>query len=121
MKQQDIKKKRVESILRELIPQALSELDDEQLMGLCVTDVVCHKGRYDAEVYLDKSVFADIEISQIYTKLNKVKKHIQNYCAIEGGWFRAPNLVFHFDNLLEKQNHMDRLFQTIGKELKSHE
>ncbi|MDR0580455.1 MAG: 30S ribosome-binding factor RbfA [Campylobacteraceae bacterium] len=121
MKQQDVKRKRVESILKELIPQALSELDDEQLVGLCVTDVVCHKGHHDAEVYLDKTLLSESEISQIYTKLNKVKRYIQNYCANEEGWFRAPNLAFHFDNLLEQQNHMDKLFEKIEKGLKEHE
>jgi ribosome-binding factor A len=121
MKQQDVKLKRVESILKELIPQALSGLEDEQLVGLCVTDVVCHKGRHDAEVYLDKTLLDSSEISQIYTKLNKVKRYIQNYCAVEEGWFRAPNLTFHFDDLLEEQNRMDKLFQKIEKGLKNHE
>ncbi|MDR3178306.1 MAG: 30S ribosome-binding factor RbfA [Campylobacteraceae bacterium] len=118
MRQQDVKLKRVESILKELIPQALSELDDEQLVGLCVTDVVCHRGHHDAEVYLDKTFLADDEISQIYAKLKKVKKYIQNYCAVEEGWFRAPNLTFHFDNLLEEQNRIDKLFKEIEKGLK---
>jgi ribosome-binding factor A len=118
MTQSDIKRKRTESALRELIPQALSELNDEYLSGLCVTDVVCHKGRYDAEVYLDKTMLSNEEISAIYAKLNKVKKYIQNYCASQEGWFRAPNLTFRFDNLLEEQNHMDKLFDKIEKELK---
>ncbi|MDR0408366.1 MAG: 30S ribosome-binding factor RbfA [Campylobacteraceae bacterium] len=121
MKQQDVKLKRVESILKELIPQALSELEDEQLVGLCVTDVVCHKGRYDAEVYLDKTLLDESEISQIYAKLNKIKKYIQNYCAVEEGWFRAPNLTFRFDNLLEEQNRIDKLFKEIEKGSKNSE
>ena len=34
-----IKLLRTQSVLKELIPQALSTLDDELLHGLCVTDV----------------------------------------------------------------------------------
>jgi ribosome-binding factor A len=114
----EIKRKRTESVLRELIPQALSTLDDEQLRGLAVTDVVCHKGRYDAEVFLDKMMLGADEINLIMRKLDKVKKYIQNFCASEEGWFRAPNMTFRFDELLEEQNRMDRLFDKIEKELK---
>ncbi|MDR3345672.1 MAG: 30S ribosome-binding factor RbfA [Campylobacteraceae bacterium] len=118
MTQRDIKQKRTESVLKELIPQALSQLEDEQLKGLCVTEVVCHRGRYDAEVFLDKTILTASEISQIYSKLNKVKRHIQNYCALEEGWFRAPSLTFHFDDLLDEQNRIDKLFDKIEEELK---
>jgi ribosome-binding factor A len=119
MTQSEIKQKRTESILKELVPEALSTLEDEQLRGLFVTDVVCHKGRYDADVYLDKTALTDEEISQIYSKLKKVKSYIQNYCANEEGWFRAPNFTFHFDDLLEEQNRIDKLFKRIEKELKN--
>ncbi|MDR2081909.1 MAG: 30S ribosome-binding factor RbfA [Campylobacteraceae bacterium] len=118
MTQNEIKQKRVESILKELVPEALSTLEDEQLRGLAVTDAVCHKGRYDADIYLDKTALMDAEILQIYSKLKKVKNYIQNYCANEEGWFRTPNLTFHFDDLLEEQNRMDKLFEKIEKELK---
>jgi ribosome-binding factor A len=118
MTQNEIKQRRVESILKELVPEALSTLEDEQLRGLFITDAVCHKGRYNADIYLDKTALTDTEISQIYSKLKKVKSYIQNYCANEEGWFRAPNLIFHFDDLLEEQNRMDKLFKKIEKELK---
>ncbi|MDR0762558.1 MAG: 30S ribosome-binding factor RbfA [Campylobacteraceae bacterium] len=118
MTQGEIKLKRTESVLKRLIPEAFSTLEDEQLRGLFVTDVICHKGRYDADVYLDKVDFTSVEISQIYSKLKKVKSYLQNYCANEEGWFRAPNFTFHFDDLLEEQNRIDKLFEKIEKELK---
>ena len=42
-----IKQLRTQSILKELIPEALANLDDEVLKNLCITDVECKKGRYD--------------------------------------------------------------------------
>lgn len=39
----EIKKLRTESILKELIPEALASLDDENLKNLCVVDVECKK------------------------------------------------------------------------------
>ena len=114
----EIKKKRTESVLKELIPEALSSLDDELINGLCVTEVYCRKGRYDADVYLDKTIFSKDEMSAILNKLEKVKRYIQNYCSSKEGWFKSPKLTFYFDNLLEKQNHLDDLFKKVKEELK---
>ncbi|HEG8214573.1 TPA: ribosome-binding factor A, partial [Campylobacter jejuni] len=41
MNPSEIKKLRTESILKELIPEALANLDDENLKNLCVVDVEC--------------------------------------------------------------------------------
>ncbi len=54
MNQAEIKRKRTESLLKELLPEAFSMLDDEDLKNLIVTDVVCSRGRYDSKVFLDK-------------------------------------------------------------------
>ena len=48
MNANEIKRMRTESVLKELIPEALATLEDSILKGLCVTDVECKKGRYDA-------------------------------------------------------------------------
>lgn len=114
----EIKKKRTESILKELIPEALSTLDDVLLAGLCVTEVKCHKGRYDADVYLDKMMFDKTEIDMVLNRLDKVKRYLQNYCADKEGWFKAPQFKFYFDDLLEEQNHLDSLFKKIEADLK---
>lgn len=50
------------------------------LKGLCVTDVECKKGRYDAFVYLDKMFYDEKEQSYILNHLKKASKIIQNYC-----------------------------------------
>lgn len=116
MKESEIKKLRTESILKELIPEALANLDDELLRNLCVVDVECKKGRYDAFVYLDKMFFNTQEQEMILFHLKKASKALQNYCMAEQGWYRCPNFHFKFDERLEYQNHMDELFEQIKKE-----
>ncbi len=118
MSKKSIKIQRVESILKELVPEALSGLDDSMLRGLCVTDVDCSKGKYDAKVFLDESIYTEDEKRYILSRLKKVSKHIQNHCLQSEGWFRAPNFKFEFDDRLQYQNRMDKLFEVIEKELK---
>ena len=113
-----IKIQRTQSVLRELIPEALSTLSDEMLRGLCVTEVECSRGKYDATVYLDKMAYDAKEKSYILSRLQKVKKHIQNHCMQTEGWFRCPNFKFEFDESLEKHNTIDHLFAQIEEELK---
>ncbi|KAA6226259.1 MULTISPECIES: 30S ribosome-binding factor RbfA [unclassified Campylobacter] len=113
MNASEIKKLRTESILKELIPEALANLDNESLKTLCVTDVECKKGRYDAFVYLDKMFLNEHEQEQILNQLKKAAKTLQNYCMSEQGWYRCPNFHFKFDDRLEYQNHMNELFEKI--------
>jgi len=114
---QELKRLRTQSILKELIPEALANLDDELLRGLCVTDVECKRGRYDAFVYLDKMALDESEQELVIRKLKKASFIIQNYCMEMQGWYRSPNLHFKFDDRLEYQNKMDELFAQIEKEL----
>ncbi len=119
MKEKSIKLKRVESILRELIPEALSTLSDEMLKGLCVTEVDCSRGKYDAVIYLDKSFLNEEEQKYVLSRLRKVHKYIEDYCMQAEGWYRCPKMSFKFDDSLEKKNRMDYLFSKIEKELKN--
>ncbi|CAD7287919.1 Ribosome-binding factor A [Campylobacter majalis] len=117
MNQNEIKRLRTQSVLKELIPEALATLEDELLKGLCVTDVECKKGRYDAFVYLDKMAFDEKEQNYILSHLKRITKHLQNHCMAAEGWYKAPNFHFKFDDRLEYQNRMDKLFDKISKEL----
>ncbi len=117
MKQKSIKIKRVESVLKELVPEALSTLNDEMLKGLCVTEVDCSRGKYDAVVYLDKTFINEEEQKYILSHLKKVHRYIENYCMQMEGWYRCPKMSFKFDDSLEKRNRMDELFSKIEKEL----
>jgi ribosome-binding factor A len=118
MSAKSIKLQRTESILRELVPEALATLNDEMLNGLCVVDVECTRGKYDATVYLDKMMFDENEQRYIINHLKKVNSHIKNYCMQSEGWFRCPNFRFKFDDKLEKQNKIDALFEKVSQELK---
>jgi len=50
MTPEEIKRKRTESVLREIIPEALATLDDSRINSLLVTEVVCSRGRSDEQL-----------------------------------------------------------------------
>lgn len=112
-----IKLQRVESVLRELVPEAISTLSDETINNIPVIEVECSRGKYDANVYLDPSFVSPEEESQIVHRLQKASGYIENYCKQAEGWYRCPKFHFRFDHSLEKQNKMDDLFKKIEKEL----
>ncbi len=114
MTHEEIKRHRTESILKEIIPEALATLDDGRINGLSVTDVVCSKGRSDAKVYLDKSFLTPKEQSEALRQLRVVSGYIQNHCKQSEGWFKAPRFTFEFDEQPEYQNKMEDLFKQIA-------
>ena len=114
MTHEEIKRHRVESVLKEIIPEALSSLDDERINGLTVTDVVCSKGRSDAKVYLDTSFLSEKEQREALKQLRTVSGYIQNHCKQSEGWFKAPRFTFAFDHQLEKVSRIEDLFKQIG-------
>ncbi len=114
MTHEEIKRHRVESVLKEIIPEALGTLDDERINGLCVTDVVCSKGRSDAKVYLDTSFLSEKEQGEALKQLRAVAGYIQNHCKQSEGWFKAPRFTFEFDHQLEKVSRIEDLFKQIG-------
>ncbi len=112
-----IKLLRVESILKELVPEAISTLLDERINSIQVLDVKCSRGKYDAEVFLDPSFIKPDEESYIVTHLKKASSYIENYCKQAEGWYRCPKFKFKFDHSLQKQNRIDELFLKIEMEL----
>ena len=72
--EEKIKRERTESILKEVIPEAISSLSDERLHGLGVVNVICSKGRSDAKVYLDPTFVYEDERSLIIKQLTKARK-----------------------------------------------
>ncbi len=118
MEEKSIKLKRVESVLKELIPEAISTLSDDKINNSPVLDVRCSRGKYDAEVYLDPAFSTEQEQKYITKHLTLASAHIENYCKQAEGWYRCPKLKFIFDHNLEKQNKMDDLFAQIEKELR---
>jgi len=113
----EIRRLRTQSVLKELIPEALASLNDALLRGLCITEVECKRGRYDAFVYIDKMMLDEDEQREVLYKLSKVSRYLQNYCMEAEGWFKSPKFHFKFDDRLEYQNHMDKLFEQISKDI----
>ena len=113
MTQEEIKRHRVESVLKEIIPEALGTLNDSRINGLLVTDVVCSKGRSDAKVYLEKSFLNEKEQRESLKQLRAVSGYLQNHCKQSEGWFKAPRFTFEFDEQLEKISRIEELFKKI--------
>jgi len=113
MNQAEIKRKRTESALKEILPEAFAMLDDSVLNNLIVTEVVCSRGRYDSKVYLDKTGIDEAEQEEIIKKLRRVTPFLKNYVKESEGWYRSPNFKFEFDNHLENISRIDELFKII--------
>jgi len=114
----EIKLKRTESVLKELIPEAISQLSDERLREVDIVDVHCSKGRSDAKVYLDPASYSADEQRILAKLLEKARPIIEEYCMREQGWFRSPKLAFVFDDTLERSKNIEALFAKIAKEKK---
>jgi ribosome-binding factor A len=115
MREEEIKRKRTESRLVELIPEALAGMNDSRINGLSVTEVVCSRGRYDAKVYLDKSYLTEQEQGEALRQLRVVSGYISTYIRESEGWYKAPKFTFEFDNQLEEISRIEALFKEIGK------
>lgn len=115
MREEEIKRKRTESRLVELIPEALSTMNDNRINGLSVTEVVCSRGRYDAKVYLDKSYLTEQEQGEALKQLRVVSGFLSTYVRESEGWYKSPKFTFEFDNQLEDISRMEALFKEIGK------
>ncbi len=110
---------RTESLLMELVPEALSTLSDSRINTLAITGIDCKNGKYDAKVYFDGSDFNDSEIRQIIELLKKANSRIKSYVLSSTGWYKCPNFTFINDTSLEHSLHMEALFAKISKEKKS--
>jgi ribosome-binding factor A len=112
-----IKLLRVESLLKELVPEAIASLSDEKINNIPVLDVKCSRGKYDAQIFLDPSFVKEEEEGYIIKHLSQAGNYIENYCKQAEGWYRCPKFKFLFDHSLDQQNKLDKLFEKIEKEL----
>ncbi len=119
MNTSEVKRLRAASALKEVICEAFGEFEDEMLRGLCVTDVECKKGRFDAFVLLDKGPFDAREQEYVLSRLKRVSGVIERHIMASEGWVKSPHLHFKFDDRLEYQNHIDAVFAKVAKELET--
>ncbi|MCK4875277.1 MAG: 30S ribosome-binding factor RbfA [Sulfurimonas sp.] len=116
MTEAEIKLKRTESVLLELIPEALGSLNDKRLHEINVIEVKCSRGKSDAKVYLDPASLSDQEKRDYLKLLRKARPIIETFCLKDQGWFRSPKLAFEFDELLKKSQNIEELFKKIAKD-----
>ncbi|MCK4737884.1 MAG: 30S ribosome-binding factor RbfA [Sulfurimonas sp.] len=116
MTEAEIKLKRTESILLELIPEALGSLNDKRLHEIDVIEVKCSRGRSDAKVYLDPALLNEQEKRDYLKLLRKARPIVETFCLKDQGWFRSPKLAFEFDEQLKKSQNIEELFKRIAKD-----
>jgi ribosome-binding factor A len=116
MTEAEIKLKRTESVLAELIPEALGCMNDKRLHELDVIEVKCSRGKSDAKVYIDPAGFSEQEKRDYLKLLNKARPIIETYCLKDQGWFRCPKFAFEFDEHLKKAQNIEELFKKIAKD-----
>jgi ribosome-binding factor A len=115
MSNKSIKVQRKESILTELLNEALSTLNDSRINSLTVLEVVCSKGASDAKVYLEKSLLTKEEQKEALKLLRKANGLISKYCLESTGWYKVPKFTYTFDELFDKENKIEELFEKIKK------
>ena len=116
MTEAQIKLKRTESLLLELIPEALGSLNDKRLHEINVIEVKCSRGKSDAKVYLDPGSLGDQEKRDYLKLLRNARPIVETFCLKDQGWFRSPKLTFEFDEQLKKSQNLEELFKKIAKD-----
>ena len=116
MTEAQIKLKRTESVLLELIPQALGAMNDKRLHDLNIVEVVCSRGKSDAKVYINPNEYSEQEKRDYLKLLRKARPIIETYCLKDQGWYRCPKFTFEFDEQLAKTQNLEDLFKKIAKD-----
>ena len=121
MTEAQIKLKRTESVLLELIPQALGAMNDKRLHELDIIEVVCSRGKSDAKVYINPHELKESEKNDYLKLLRKARPIVETYCLKDQGWYRCPKFTFEFDEQLQKSKNLEDIFKKIAKTTKSEE
>ena len=116
MTEAQIKLKRTESVLCELIPQALGAMNDKRLHELSIIEVKCSRGKSDAKVYIDPAEFTEQEKKDYLKLLSKARPIIETHCLKDQGWYRYPTFTFEFDEHLKQAQSIEELFKRISKD-----
>lgn len=112
----DIKKERVQSLLSELLSEALTVLDDLRLKSLTVTEVRCSRGKYNADVYVLGDELDKGEQNKLLVSLKKAEPVLREYILTSSGWYRCPKLTFKIDESLGRAKNLDKIFEQIKRE-----
>ncbi len=116
MKEKSVKLLKYESLLTELIGEAVGQLRDERLCGLNVLSVECAKGKDNATVYLDGSDITLSERQEILKQLKISSGFIVKYCLALEDWYKMPKLAFKFDDSLAQKMKLEEIFHKLELE-----
>ncbi len=115
MNNKSVNLQRTESLLMELIPEALSSLSDNRISSLPITGVDCKNGKYNAIVYFDASDLTTEELKEAKKLLRKANGRLKSYCLASTGWYKCPDFQFEKDDTLEQSKRLEDLFAQIQK------
>ena len=116
MTEVEIKLKRTESVLLELIPEALGSMNDKRLHELDIIEVKCSRGKSDAKVYINPNDLTEQEKRDYLKLLRKARPIVETFCLKDQGWYRCPKFTFEFDEQLKKVQNLEELFKKISKD-----
>jgi ribosome-binding factor A len=109
MADKSIRVLRAESVLTELVGEAIGSLGNEMLNSLSVTKVESSRGLSDATVYIMDENFSDSEKQKILSGLKKSSSYIARYCTATDAISKMPKLTYRFDDSLEKERRLEEI------------
>ncbi|MDF1883823.1 30S ribosome-binding factor RbfA [Sulfurimonas sp. SAG-AH-194-C21] len=121
MTEAQIKLKRTESVLLELVPKALGQMNDKRLHELDILEVKCSRGKSDAKVYINPHQLSAQEKRDYLKLLRNARPIVETFVLKDQGWYRCPTFTFEFDEQLEKSKNINDLFSKIAKRNKGEE
>lgn len=109
MSDKSVKVLRAESVMTELIGEAIGTLGNETLNSLSVIKVESSRGLSDATVYIMDDGFAENEKQKIISGLKKSSSYIARYCTATDAMSKMPKLTYRFDDSLEKEKRLEEI------------
>lgn len=119
--QNKILQERREAFLQEIVNEALGSLGDSLLNTLEVTKVQCSKGKHDAKVFIESSSIDKAMQNKILQAFKKARPIIQEYILSATSWHIAPKITLVFDESLQIQNNLDKIFAQINAKSSNNE
>jgi ribosome-binding factor A len=116
MSEKNIRTLRAESVLGELVSEAVGTLGNDELNGLTVVKVECSRGLSDATVYIVDDGFSESQKQRILSGLKKSSSYIARYCTSSDAMAKMPKLTYKFDDSLEREERLEKILGGIKKD-----
>ena len=102
-----------QSMLKDVLQEAICSLSDTRINTLSVTKVKCSNGKYFARILLDSTLIEPQQRIVIIKLLKKANNTIRKYVQSSISWYRIPNFEYEFDLELENINRLDSILKQI--------